>query len=172
MRQKSRFLAIALLAIASGYAVASRAATEGRFISNATEGEWSASKLIGVSIYGPNEESIGKVDDVLVDGSGATKGVVIGVGGFLGMGKKEVAMPFSEVKWSDKPEPPKVAPISPDPAANTRPPNTSAPGGMAQPTPAPAPTKVVYDYPDHGSVSVTKDQLKAAPDFHYASEKR
>jgi hypothetical protein len=34
----------------------------------------------------------------------------------------------------------------------------------------PVASNAVYDYPDHGSVGMTKEQLKAAPDFHYASE--
>jgi hypothetical protein len=160
-------LAIALLAAAAGYPVAQAAnPPEGQFISGANEGDWRASKLVGVSIYGPNDESIGKVDEVLVDASGSAKAVVIGVGGFLGMGKKDVAMPFSEVKWSDKPIPPKAPPSSQLPGASP------SPAMTPQPMPARPTTPVVYDYPDHGSVSMTKEQLKAAPDFHYASEKK
>jgi len=168
MTPRSHLFGIVLLAVAAGFPAAAQAANpEGQFIAKASPGDWRASKLVGVSIYGPNDESIGKVDDVLIDSSGSAKAVVIGVGGFLGIGKKDVAMPFSEIKWSEKPIPPKT------PAA-------TSPGGAMAPAPAattPPPaarpvTPTVYDYPDHGSVGLTKDQLKAAPDFHYASEKK
>ena len=175
MKSTSKLFALGLLGAAASYPLMVQADNPpaGDFISQATPGEWRASKLVGVSIYGPNDESIGKVDEVIVDSSGATKAVVIGVGGFLGMGKKDVALPFSQVKWSEKPIPPKAAaPLSA--ASDTAPPAGTSP----RPVTAPAPSTMasasttIYDYPDHGSVSLTKDQLKAAPDFHYASEKK
>jgi hypothetical protein len=168
MKTRSHLFGIALFTVMAGSPVLLQAANppEGQFISSASAGDWRASKLVGVNIYGPSDESIGKVDDVLVDASGSTKAVVIGVGGFLGMGKKEVALPFSEVKWSDKPAPPKAA-TAPAPAGGAVPPAATTP-----PATAPMASNTVYDYPDHGSVSLTKDQLKAAPDFHYASEKK
>jgi sporulation protein YlmC with PRC-barrel domain len=175
MRPRSQLFGVTLLGLAAAYPSIALAANapEGQFISSATAGDWRASKLVGVSIYGPNDESIGKVDEVIVDASGATKAVVIGVGGFLGMGKKDVALPFSQVKWSDKPVPPKTPPPSAGMAggaaapAGTSPAPAMSPGAMAS---ASSPT--IYDYPDHGTVGMTKDQLKAAPDFHYASEQK
>ena len=167
MNTRSHLLGMVLFAVMAGSPVLLQAANppEGQFISNANPGDWRASKLVGVSIYGPNDENIGKVDDVLVDASGATKAVVVGVGGFLGMGKKEVGLPFSEIKWSEKPIPPKVPPPAPAGGA-------AAPSASTPPATTPVASNTVYDYPDHGSVSLTKDQLKAAPDFHYASEKK
>jgi hypothetical protein len=45
---------------------------------------------------------IGKIDDVLISDTGQVNALVIGVGGFLGAGEKDVAVPFSAVKWTTK----------------------------------------------------------------------
>ena len=47
----------------------------------------------------PDDKQIGKIDDLLMDHNGAAQTVVIGVGGFLGFGKKDVAVPFSAMQW-------------------------------------------------------------------------
>jgi len=54
-------------------------------------GQWRASKLVGVNIYNEQNDKIGAIDDVIVDPSGKVDGVVISVGGFLGVGEKDVA---------------------------------------------------------------------------------
>ena len=46
------------------------------------------------SVYDPNDKKIGEVKDVLVDKSGKVTSLIIGVGGFLGAGEKDVAVPF------------------------------------------------------------------------------
>ena len=53
-------------------------------------------------VYDPSQSSIGKIDDVLVSDSGQISALVIGVGGFLGAGEKDVAVPFRAVKWTTK----------------------------------------------------------------------
>jgi sporulation protein YlmC with PRC-barrel domain len=53
-------------------------------------------------VYDPSQSSIGKVDDVLVSDNGQITALVIGVGGFLGAGEKDVAVPFNAVKWTNK----------------------------------------------------------------------
>src|ERR1700756_2940656 len=54
------------------------------------------------TVYDPKESKIGDVDDVLVDKSGKVTGLVIGVGGFLGAGEKDVIVPFTAVKTEKK----------------------------------------------------------------------
>lgn len=54
------------------------------------------------NIYDPKEAKIGSIDDVLVDKSGKVTGLVIGVGGFLGAGEKDVIVPFTAVKSQKK----------------------------------------------------------------------
>jgi sporulation protein YlmC with PRC-barrel domain len=53
-------------------------------------------------VYDPSQNSIGKIDDVLIDKSGKITALMVGVGGFLGMGEKDVAFPFSAVKSEKK----------------------------------------------------------------------
>lgn len=73
------------------------------FVQNQSPQEWRGSKLIGASVYGPDNQSIGEVSDVIVDGSGKVKAAVVGVGGFLGVGQKDVAIPFEALNVSRKP---------------------------------------------------------------------
>ena len=54
------------------------------------------------AVYGPHQNKIGDVDDVLVDKAGKVTGLVIGVGGFLGVGTKDVIVPFSDVNVTKK----------------------------------------------------------------------
>jgi sporulation protein YlmC with PRC-barrel domain len=49
------------------------------------------------NVYDPNENKIGDVKDVLVDKSGKVVALIVGVGGFLGAGEKDVAVPFEAV---------------------------------------------------------------------------
>ena len=54
------------------------------------------------NVYDPSDNKIGGVDDILIDKEGRVTAVIIGVGGFLGMGEKDVAVPFSSVRASEK----------------------------------------------------------------------
>jgi len=61
-----------------------------------TQGDVSANAVIGTTVKNANKDTVGSVEDLYVDGSGNIKTVVVSVGGFLGVGTKDVA-----VKWSD-----------------------------------------------------------------------
>jgi sporulation protein YlmC with PRC-barrel domain len=59
--------------------------------------EWLASKqLKSMSVLGADGNKLGSVDDVLIDRNGSVKALVIGVGGFLGIGAKQIALPFKQ----------------------------------------------------------------------------
>ena len=61
-----------------------------------------ASKLIGQTVYNSdasNAEAIGTIDDLVVGTDGAIKSAVIGVGGFLGLGEKDVALGFEDLRF-------------------------------------------------------------------------
>lgn len=63
------------------------------------------SNIIGESVYngtGDDAQNIGKVDDVVFDSSGKAKSAIIGVGGFLGVGKKDVAFDYAKLEWAEK----------------------------------------------------------------------
>src|SRR3954469_1581785 len=80
---------------------ASAASHSGQFMTHPQANQWRASKLVGVNIYGADHQKIGDVNDVLVDHTGKADAVVIGVGGFLGIGEKDVAVPFSAIQWRE-----------------------------------------------------------------------
>lgn len=65
------------------------------FLRQQDAAQWRSSKLVGASVYGPDNTSIGAIDDLIVDQKGGIEAAVIGVGGFLGVGQKDVAVPFS-----------------------------------------------------------------------------
>jgi sporulation protein YlmC with PRC-barrel domain len=93
----------ALAQTSSGTASPSAAASSGKFLSEEKPNQWRASKLVGVDVYGPNKEKVGDINEVLIDRNGKAEAIVIGVGGFLGIGEKDVAVPFDQVRWSDNP---------------------------------------------------------------------
>jgi len=59
-----------------------------------------ASDLIGTDIKSNGDEKIGSVSDLIIDQDGQVVAVVVGVGGFLGMGEKNVAIPWDDVTKS------------------------------------------------------------------------
>jgi sporulation protein YlmC with PRC-barrel domain len=65
------------------------------------QGDWRASKVVGLAVYNDNNDSVGTINDLLMDKSGNIKAVVLGVGGFLGVGEHLVAVPFDKVKFVD-----------------------------------------------------------------------
>src|SRR3954451_1361139 len=71
--------------------------------SSSFQGNWRTSKVVGLSVYNDNNESLGSINDLLTDKSGNIKAVVIGVGGFLGVGEHLVAVPWDKVKFVDQP---------------------------------------------------------------------
>ena len=54
------------------------------------------------SVYDNQDNKIGDVNDLLVDKDGKIGAAIVGVGGFLGAGEKNVAVPFSALKLTEK----------------------------------------------------------------------
>jgi sporulation protein YlmC with PRC-barrel domain len=60
---------------------------------------WSARRqILGQSIYNDKGEAIGKADDIIIAPDKAVSYAIIGAGGFLGVGKHDVAIPVSQLK--------------------------------------------------------------------------
>jgi sporulation protein YlmC with PRC-barrel domain len=53
-------------------------------------------------VYDPADNRIGEIEDVLVDREGKIVALVIGAGGFLGIGEKYVAVPYNAVRATTK----------------------------------------------------------------------
>jgi sporulation protein YlmC with PRC-barrel domain len=77
-------------------------ANNGKGLSGSLEkynGEWRTSKVVGATVYNSNGDSIGTIDDLLMDESGKISQAVVSTGGVLGMGGKLVAVPFDQLKF-------------------------------------------------------------------------
>ncbi|MCC8956651.1 PRC-barrel domain-containing protein [Bradyrhizobium sp. Pear77] len=125
------------------------------------KGNWRASKVVGLSVYNDSNESVGSINDLLMDKGGAIKAVVIGVGGFLGVGEHLVAVPIDKVKFVNEP-------VAYTGASNTG--STTKSTTTTGAAPAAAAAKPNPWYPDHAVFSATKDELKAMPEFKYATD--
>src|SRR5215471_9761381 len=55
------------------------------------------SKFYKQNVYDPAKDKIGTIDDVVISDSGQIEAFIIGVGGFLGMGEKNIAVPPGSV---------------------------------------------------------------------------
>jgi len=54
------------------------------------------------NVYDTHNNKIGEIKDVLVDADGKVTALIVAAGGFLGMGEHDVALPFKEVKGTQK----------------------------------------------------------------------
>ena len=114
-----------------------------------------------------SNESLGSINDLLMDKSGNIKAVVIGVGGFLGVGEHLVALPLRQGQVRQRADRlhrcgGRVG------DAGSRPASTTTTGAANTAPAAATPAKPNPWYPDHAVISATKDQLKAMPEFKYA----
>src|SRR5450755_173247 len=178
---KSKYIAIALLstALMAGVASAQTATTDKANNSAMThkEGQWRSSKLIGVDVYKEANEKVGDIEELILDKSGKIEHVVLGVGGFLGMGEHYVAVAFDKLKWVSEPvrsATASTAPAGTAPATNVDSNARTAADGTAKTTTGAAttttrPARATNEqwYPDHAVLNATKDQLKAMTQFKY-----
>ena len=130
------------------------------------QGQWRASKVVGLNVYNDSNESLGSINELLIDQSGKIQAVVIGIGGFLGIGEHNVAVAFDKIKFVN--EPIVYAGAGGPNAMGSRPTSNTTTGAA---TTAPGATATASKpnpwYPDHAVFSATKDQLKVMPDFKY-----
>ena len=64
-----------------------------------------ATQIIGETVYngtGDDAQNIGDVNDIVIGADGNIEAVVIGVGGFLGIGEKNVALDFAQLDWAER----------------------------------------------------------------------
>lgn len=70
-------------------------------ITTLTKG-WSAkNQILGKLVYNEQDEKVGQVDDIIVAPDKAISYAILGVGGFLGMGERNVVIPFTQLKADD-----------------------------------------------------------------------
>jgi PRC-barrel domain len=112
-----------------------------KFLSSQSTDQWVFSKFKGTDVLGPDNAQVGDVNDLLFDKNGKIIGMIVGVGGFLGIGEKSVAIDMSAFQ---------VVPASTGAA-------TTVGAASADADPTNVKLKVTW----------TKDQLQNAPDFQY-----
>lgn len=128
----------------------------------ASGGQWRASKLVGLNVYGDQNEKLGDINEILLDQSGTVTGVVIGVGGFLGMGERDIMVSMNKLKFVNEPV-----------SATTMTRSTTTTGSAERSATTGERTTTVRAtdekwYPDHAVLSgVTKDHLKNMTEFKY-----
>lgn len=154
-------------------APAATSATAGSNTKMMLKGNWRASKLMGLNVYNEANEKLGDINELILGKDGKVNAVVIGVGGFLGMGEHDIAVSMDKLKFVEEP----VRTSSTSPATTTRDTTT----GAATPSANTATTTTiarttnttttanVNDWtPDHAVMSGNKDQLKAMSQFKYS----
>jgi sporulation protein YlmC with PRC-barrel domain len=167
----SKHLVAALLttALFTCGASAQTASTKTGADSSATShkaGEWRASKLVGVDVYNDANEKIGDINEVILDKSGKASNVILGVGGFLGMGEHYVAVAYDKLKWVNEPaRTSTTTPPADKPTVGVN--NAGAATGEVNRSNRPVRATNENWYPDHVIYNATKDQLKAMPQFKY-----
>jgi sporulation protein YlmC with PRC-barrel domain len=101
---------LTLVALSAGMLLASSAAFAQSTAPSGTKAEILTSVPNGVTVtdwykqnvYDPSDSKIGEIMDVLVSQDGKVSALIVGVGGFLGAGEKDVAVPFGAVKHTSK----------------------------------------------------------------------
>ena len=131
----------------------------------ALKGNWRASKLMGLDVYNEANEKLGDVNELILDKNGKVAAVVIGIGGFLGMGEHDIAVSMDKLKFMEEP----VRTSSTAPATTRETTTKETTTGAATTTTTTARTSDANDWtPDHAVMSGTKEQLKAMPQFKYS----
>ena len=120
------------------------------WLTKEAQGEWRASRMVGLNVYNDENEKIGSIAELIVDRSGKLDAVVVGAGGFLGLGERDVAIPYGQINWVFTP------------VGRGRSSNGAIPADTARST------SDRELYPDHAVLNMTKEQLKMAPAFSYS----
>jgi len=166
----------------SSSATSASGGAAGHFITQQQSNQWRASRLIGLNVYGADNERIGDINEVLVDRNGNADAVVVGVGGFLGIGEKNVALPFNAFEWQME-DTRRTASAggtggsagtagtagstaSSGTAGTTA--STTAAGGGSRSTSS---SNADRGYPDHAVLRMTKADLQNAPTFRYVGDR-
>jgi sporulation protein YlmC with PRC-barrel domain len=97
MTRTIRPVALALL-VAGAAALSVPAQAQVTFVPEQKEGELATNRLGGTTVLNGQGEIIGRVEDVILDSRGQAVAVALGVGGFLRVGQRIVAVPYNAIK--------------------------------------------------------------------------
>jgi sporulation protein YlmC with PRC-barrel domain len=99
---KSFAAAIALVLVALATTNVPASAKEEGLMTTLPSNGVTVSEYYKQDVYDAHDNKIGDVSDVLLDKNGQVTAVILGVGGFLGVGEKDVAVPFNSVRLTEK----------------------------------------------------------------------
>lgn len=117
MKLAAILLAFTIASAAPGFAQNNNASDTGQYYTETNTTDFKASELIGSRLYateaavntddtfdkaGEDWDDIGEINNLIVGRDGSVKAVVAGVGGFLGIGEKNVALRMSEIRFLKK----------------------------------------------------------------------
>ncbi len=141
----------------------------GTALAQSSKGEWRASKVVGVNVYNDSNEKLGSIDELIMNKEGKIDKVIIGVGGFLGVGQRDIAVNFDQLKFTDQPVPSNTASTA-APGSSTSPSSSTSSSSSSTVGTSTGSSRSTADewYPDHAVMSATKDQLKSMPEFKYS----
>jgi sporulation protein YlmC with PRC-barrel domain len=94
--------AVALVLVSLATTAVPASAKEGRLMTTVPANGVTVSEYYKQAVYDAHDSKIGDVNDVLLDKNGQVTAVILGVGGFLGIGEKNVAVPFNDIRLSEK----------------------------------------------------------------------
>jgi len=107
-----------------------------------------------LNVYNDKNEKLGDINEILLDKSGKVSGIVIGVGGFLGMGEHDIMVEMNKLKFVDEP-------------VRTSSTTTNTTGSAAN-RPTTTTTTDHKWYPDHAILGgASKESLKSMPQFKF-----
>jgi len=125
-------------------------AGKANFVTKQTSDQWLATKFKGTDVIGTDDAKIGDVSDMLFDKDHKIIAYIVGVGGFLGIGQKDVAIDPASFQMV--------------PASATR------SGGSSTGTNTGSTASTSNDHDNFKlRLSMTKDELKNAPAFEQYS---
>jgi sporulation protein YlmC with PRC-barrel domain len=145
----------------------SSGASQVQFMTKMQADQVLASDLIGTRVVSANNESIGDINDVIVDRNGQVMAAIVGVGGFLGIGEKNVAVPFNSFEFAntqqaDAMDSNKGVTTTGSTASGT----TAAPGSAGtSTTTTKATNSASANEPERIVLRMTKAELQSAPAF-------
>jgi hypothetical protein len=148
------------------------------FIDKQQPSDWMTSALIGRRVMNSASEFLGAIEDIIINEQGKVVAVVIGVGGFLGIGEKDIGIRYTALKFEPVPVPEQPGSPPPAPAPTQQPgPNATRQPPGAEPVERPQGTQVTQsEDPQHRDklivLDVSKEQLEAAPAYRKLGEKK
>ena len=143
-----------------------------KYVTQQEPADWSAQALIGRTVYNPEGDSLGDINNVILNEKGDVVAVTIGVGGFLGMGEKDVGVPFDALQFKAEKHVAKDTALVGEDADPNIGENADRNDRTARQDAESEVDRFDWEHRDIQIVlNATKEQLEKAPDFVWLDER-